>query len=86
MSERMKGVCLWCGDTFKWARYQLGYRLCLDCGDEEAKKTRHTVVPMAKSNYVVITDLTLLSGLNKNASQEQTAHSAIIARKNRPYR
>jgi recombinational DNA repair protein (RecF pathway) len=42
--------------------------ICLPCGEEAAKKVRHTVVPMAKSNYVVVTDLSLLRGLNKYAS------------------
>jgi len=64
MSERMKGVCMLCGDTFKWARFQLGYKLCLDCGEEKAKQHKHTVAPMHKSNYVLITNREDLKGLN----------------------
>ena len=64
MSERMKGVCLLCGDTFKWARYQLGYRLCLDCGDDAAHKVKHTIAPLNKSNYVYISDMQMLKQLN----------------------
>jgi len=64
MSNRMKGVCLLCGDTFKWARFQLGYKLCLDCGDDAAHKVRHTIAPINKSNYMLITDYEQLKQLN----------------------
>jgi hypothetical protein len=64
MSERMKGVCLLCGDTFKWARFQLGYKLCLDCGDDAAHKVKHTIAPLNKSNYVYISDMQMLKQLN----------------------
>lgn len=49
-------------------RSRLGYTTCLDCGEKQARATRHTIVPMAKSNYVLVTDLTLLKGLNKYAN------------------
>ena len=64
MSKRMKGVCLLCGDTFKWARFQLGYKLCLDCGDDAAHKVKHTIAPLNKSNYVYISDMQMLKQLN----------------------
>ena len=64
MSERMKGVCLLCGDTFKWARFELGYKLCLDCGDDAAHKVKHTIAPINKSNYMLITDHEQLKQLN----------------------
>ncbi len=64
MSERMKGVCLLCGDTFKWARFELGYKLCLDCGDDAAHKVKHTIAPLNKSNYVYISDMQMLKQLN----------------------
>jgi hypothetical protein len=38
--------------------------LCLDCGEVAAKKVKHTIAPMHKSNYVVITNRTDLVGLN----------------------
>jgi hypothetical protein len=60
----MKGVCLLCGDTFKWARFQLGYKLCLDCGDDAAHKVKHTIAPLNKSNYVYISDMQMLKQLN----------------------
>lgn len=64
MRSRMKGVCLLCGDTFKWARFELGYRLCLDCGEEKAKDVTRTVTPLHKSNYVLITNIEDLKDLN----------------------
>lgn len=41
---------------------------CAECGERLASKQRHTIVPMAKSNYVVVTDGELLKGLNKYAN------------------
>jgi len=40
---------------------------CLRCGEADARKVKHCVVPMAKSNYIVVTDRTLLKQLNKYA-------------------
>ena len=63
-NSRMKGVCILCGETFKWARFKLGYKLCLECGEEHAKQRKHTIVPMQKSNYMLITDMDILKQLN----------------------
>ena len=38
--------------------------LCLPCGDVVAKQKKFTVVPMAKSNYFMVTDPTILKQLN----------------------
>lgn len=45
-------------------RVEAGYRTCLRCGEADARKVRHTIVPMHKSNYVVITDRRDLMGIN----------------------
>lgn len=37
---------------------------CHTCGEILAKKRRHTIAPMHKSNYVLITDRADLVGLN----------------------
>lgn len=58
--------CTECGDYVAILRWRLGYRTCLACGEEEAKRVRHTVAPMPKSNYILITDLSLLKGLNSS--------------------
>ena len=60
--------CRLCGDEFATARWALGYKWCKDCGDIVAKQVVRTIVPMAKSNYVVVTDRELLKGLNKYAN------------------
>lgn len=69
--------CCWCGDDVEPPRWELGYRVCLVCGEEQAKKTRHTVVPMSKSNYVVVTDYSLLKGLNKYENPECPPHRRL---------
>jgi ribosomal protein L37AE/L43A len=48
-------------------RVEAGFITCLRCGEADAKKVRHTVVPMHKSNYVVVSDRALLKCLNKVA-------------------
>ena len=48
-------------------RSEAGYRTCLRCGEVAAKQVRHTIVPMHKSNYVVVSDRALLKCLNKVA-------------------
>lgn len=68
MSEDTRYLCPECGGYVDHRRVKLGYKLCLDCGDIAAKQRRHTIVPMAKSNYVVVTDIDLLKGLNKYAN------------------
>lgn len=60
----MTATCVSCGERFPAARFNLGYRLCLPCGETAAKKVRHCVVPMNKSNYVYVSDRALLSQLN----------------------
>jgi hypothetical protein len=58
-------VCF-CGDDIPPKRYALGYNTCLRCGDAIARQRKHTIVPMPKSNYIVVTDMSLLKGLNSS--------------------
>jgi len=60
-------ICL-CGSTIPAGRVALGYWTCLPCGETRARGYRHTIVCLAKSNYVVVTDQSLLKGLNKYAN------------------
>lgn len=53
-----------CGEVIHKRRVALGYALCIQCGEREARRSRHCIVPMNKSNYVVVTDRTLLKQLN----------------------
>jgi hypothetical protein len=58
--------CQVCKVEVKQARWDLGYRTCLDCGEVDARSFKHTIVPMPKSNYIVVTDMALLRGLNSS--------------------
>lgn len=59
--------CRACGREVAKARWGLGFHLCLDCGELRARAYKHCIVPMAKSNYQPVTDLSLLKQLNKYA-------------------
>jgi ribosomal protein L37AE/L43A len=64
VSIEYKNLCIKCGDHVLDARYKLGYTTCLKCGEVDARKTKHTIAPMHKSNYMVITNKLDLQGLN----------------------
>jgi hypothetical protein len=53
-----------CGEEIDPRRWNLGYRTCLECGDSIAKKVKRCVVPINKSNYMMVTDRELLKQLN----------------------
>ena len=36
------------------------------CGETLARQAKHTIVPMPKSNYIVVTDPSLLINLNSS--------------------
>jgi hypothetical protein len=71
-TEQTDHYCIndYCQEEISPQRFDLGYRVCLACGDRQAVQARKlwTVVPMLKSNYVLVTDLDLLKGLNKYAN------------------
>lgn len=56
--------CLLCAAPVAPARAALGYPTCLPCGAAVAARTRHTVVPLHKSNYVLVTNPATLKQLN----------------------
>ena len=66
MSEEC--FCRQCGIEMDSRRSMLGYELCMSCGESSATQARKswTVVPMPKSNYILVTDLSLLNGLNSS--------------------
>ena len=51
-------------ETVAAKRHEAGYLTCLRCGEDDARRVRHTIVPMHKSNYMVITDPRDLMGIN----------------------
>ena len=57
--------CKHCGSLIPLGRVEIGYRTCMPCGDHEARSVVRTVVPMHKSNYVLVTDRTLLTQLTR---------------------
>ena len=56
--------CTNCGEQFSNRRLDLGYRTCMPCGDDVARTIRWLAAPINKSNYVLISDLNDLKGLN----------------------
>lgn len=62
--SRMKPLCVACGDIFSAARRNAGYQLCLECGEQKARRVKHTIAPLHKSNYILVSDLSDLVGLN----------------------
>jgi len=61
---KIRPVCRVCGDNFSPKRKAIGYPTCLPCGEELANAVNFTVAPMSKSNYMLISDLSLLKQLN----------------------
>ena len=59
-----KYYCRCCDTHLPVKRVQLGYDTCMRCGEVEAKRVKHTIVPMHKSNYVVVSDKADLKGIN----------------------
>lgn len=64
MNEDTRYLCPECGGCVDHRRVKLGYRTCLECGEINARQQKHCIVPMPKSNYIVVTDKELLIGLN----------------------
>ena len=58
--------CWGCGEPVDSRRWDIGKRTCMGCGEADARSVKHTIVPMPKSNYIVVTDLSLLNGLNSS--------------------
>lgn len=66
MAHEYNNLCSKCGDHVLTARWRLGYKTCLACGEKQARQVKHTVVPMPKSNYIPVTNMELLIGLNSS--------------------
>jgi len=58
--------CVLCSADVNSQRWRLGRHTCLPCGELVAKRYKHTIVPMPKSNYIVVTDKSLLLNLNSS--------------------
>jgi hypothetical protein len=64
--QHMETYCRVCGEQFPEARWKLGYKFCMDCNKqyEDKREQSRCVVPMHKSNYILVTDKDLLTGVN----------------------
>lgn len=61
----VKKLCNRCfGNEVDAERFVLGYTTCMPCGEAQAKKRKHTVVPLHKSNYIVPANREELRGIN----------------------
>lgn len=68
-SDTHTRLCLICGDEVVHERWRIGYKTCMPCGESAARSITRTVAPMHKSNYMLITDLGDLRGLNNKGGQ-----------------
>ena len=57
-------TCRMCGNNYPAPRWSLGYKTCLPCGEKASAGVRRTVVPLHKSNYMMVTDMDDLKGIN----------------------
>lgn len=62
----MNPTCPRCGDEINPRRVALGYRVCILCGEDEARAERRSwcIAPLHKSNYMLLTDREDLKGIN----------------------
>ena len=50
-------MCRRCGDDIDLRRVEIGYNLCLVCGDAQARQKKHVVqIPFSKGAYQYIHD------------------------------
>jgi ribosomal protein L37AE/L43A len=59
-----KPLCRNCDEEYSTERWRLGYKHCMPCGEKLSRETVRTVAPMHKSNYMLITDMNDLKGIN----------------------
>lgn len=65
MPQQNPHLCTECYSVYvDYRRWAMGYFTCLPCGEKIARKRQHTIAPMHKSNYMVITNQDDLKGLN----------------------
>ena len=63
-------ICTGCyGVRVEPPRLRLGYTTCMSCGEKAARAVKHTITPLNKSNYIMVTDLTMLKQLNPKRTE-----------------
>ena len=63
----MTTKCILCNAIVHPLRSKLGIDTCIHCGDKQAKQRKHCIVPMHKSNYIVVTDRDDLVRINNKS-------------------
>lgn len=56
--------CIVCGEELDLDRARLTYKTCPEHGEAEARKVKHLIAPLNKSNYYYIPNPELLKQLN----------------------
>jgi ribosomal protein L37AE/L43A len=56
--------CRNCGDDIDLRRWAIGFKFCMPCGEALARQVKHTIAPMHKSNYLLVSNPEDLKGLN----------------------
>jgi len=65
MNENYLPICTSCyAVRVEPHRARMRRPICMGCGDKVAGQTKRTIVPMHKSNYLLITDPEDLKGIN----------------------
>jgi ribosomal protein L37AE/L43A len=64
-------TCNKCGEHIPTSRHVLGYKTCMPCGETEARKVKHCVAPMHKSNYMLFTRIEDLKGINNKGGNNR---------------
>ena len=70
MDRAMNYICV-CGETVNERRWALGFRLCLQCGEQRAREHKFTIVPMHKSNYIPVFNRQDLVGINSKGGNQK---------------
>lgn len=66
--------CIECGDEFSAERWQLGYRLCLFCGEDAARAERASwciIQEYGKGNYQFVTQSAAFTTLKQTNQKQQ---------------
>lgn len=66
----MKSECIECGDNFNPKRFKLGYRTCIECGEEVAqiemvRKSRCVAPAYNKGAYMYVTSSQMAKDLGR---------------------
>ena len=59
--------CISCKSEVPPRRLELGINTCMSCGEKQAKQRTHCIVPMHKSNYIVVTNRDDLVRINNKS-------------------